>query len=232
MLQRTWRSCAGGRRSRAWSPTALWTRLKSLTWAHEVAACSDVLKPHECAAEDLEELRRREKEQGVEPDWTVDAFQKACAIEAKRETILTDFALHWLGLDVSAQPITAALIQWASSVRKCTAGMRSAHKPGNHKCVPSRPSARPYTPALRWLHCMSLNVPWLGMRGSAVTCVAYLHSGVHVCVCVCVCVCVTIAGDVLSCGQGFAPASKSLALHDEAAHPAMPAGVAVLQMRA
>ena len=56
-----------------------------------------------CArAGDMEELRRLEKEKAIEPDYEVDAFMKAMCRPPKRESIATDYALHYLGLDVSA----------------------------------------------------------------------------------------------------------------------------------
>ena len=51
-------------------------------------------------AGDMSELRRREKEMGIEPDYEVDAFMKAMSRDPKRESIATDYALHYLGLDV------------------------------------------------------------------------------------------------------------------------------------
>lgn len=52
----------------------------------------------------MEELRRRERELGVEPDWELDAFMKAAMRTGKRESIATDLALHYLGLDVRPLP--------------------------------------------------------------------------------------------------------------------------------
>ena len=34
--------------------------------------------------DELQELRKREKEQGIEPDWEVDAMMKAATIPGKR----------------------------------------------------------------------------------------------------------------------------------------------------
>lgn len=48
----------------------------------------------------VEELRRREKELGIEPDPEVDALLKAEAVEGKRSNIVTDLMLRVLGLEV------------------------------------------------------------------------------------------------------------------------------------
>lgn len=52
------------------------------------------------AAVYVEELRRREKELGIEPDPEVDALLKAEAVEGKRINIVTDLILRVLGLEV------------------------------------------------------------------------------------------------------------------------------------
>lgn len=57
------------------------------------------------AVVELEELRRLEKEQGIEPDPEIDAFMKANAIEGKRESIETEYILHILGLGVCADTL-------------------------------------------------------------------------------------------------------------------------------
>jgi hypothetical protein len=52
------------------------------------------------AAVYVDELRRREKELGIEPDPEVDALLKAEAVEGKRTNIVTDLMLRLLGLEV------------------------------------------------------------------------------------------------------------------------------------
>lgn len=52
-------------------------------------------------AEELEELRKREKEKGITPDWELDAFMKAETRKGKKESIITDLVIKMLGLDVS-----------------------------------------------------------------------------------------------------------------------------------
>lgn len=60
----------------------------------------------QCACtEELEELRKKEKEAGYIPDWELDAFMKAEIRKGKRESIVTDLVIKLLGLDVSA-PVT------------------------------------------------------------------------------------------------------------------------------
>ena len=52
-------------------------------------------------AEELRELRRREKEQGIQSNWEIDSFMAADTLEGKREAIVTEYMLRILGLDVS-----------------------------------------------------------------------------------------------------------------------------------
>lgn len=62
-----------------------------------------------CNAVELDELRRLEKEQGIEPDPDIDAFMKANAIEGKRESIETEYVLHVLGLNVCADTMVNSM---------------------------------------------------------------------------------------------------------------------------
>lgn len=52
------------------------------------------------SAEELQELRKREKEAGYTPDWELDAFMKAEIRKGKKESIVTDLVIKLLGLDV------------------------------------------------------------------------------------------------------------------------------------
>ena len=54
-----------------------------------------------CFAEDLRELRKREKERGIQSNWEIDSFMAADTLEGKREAIVTEYMLRILGLDVS-----------------------------------------------------------------------------------------------------------------------------------
>lgn len=49
----------------------------------------------------LEQLRRREKELNLEPDFAVDSYLKATAVQGKRQNAVTDFVIRVLGLEVS-----------------------------------------------------------------------------------------------------------------------------------
>ena len=51
-------------------------------------------------ADEIHELRKREKEQGLEPDWEIDAFMKASAARGKRHSIMTAYVMRMLGLEV------------------------------------------------------------------------------------------------------------------------------------
>jgi hypothetical protein len=54
----------------------------------------------QCGADEIHELRKREKEQGLEPDWEIDNFMKASAARGKRHSIMTDYVMRMLGLEV------------------------------------------------------------------------------------------------------------------------------------
>ena len=57
--------------------------------------------------DEIHELRKREKEQGHEPDWEMEYFMKASAARGKRHSIMTDYVMRMLGLEVCAQCIAA-----------------------------------------------------------------------------------------------------------------------------
>ncbi|KAL3828545.1 hypothetical protein ACJIZ3_017347 [Penstemon smallii] len=50
----------------------------------------------------LAELSRREKEAGIKPDPEIDAFMKATALEGQETSLITDYVLKILGLDICA----------------------------------------------------------------------------------------------------------------------------------
>ena len=63
------------------------------------------------AAEELEELLKREKEQGIKDvDPWLDAFMKAEVRKGKRETVVSDYIIKILGLDVSADHTSCVLL--------------------------------------------------------------------------------------------------------------------------
>ncbi|EIE25913.1 ATP-binding cassette transporter [Coccomyxa subellipsoidea C-169] len=49
---------------------------------------------------EMAELRKREKRAGVEVEWAVDTFMKACALAGKRESLVTDYVLRLLDLEI------------------------------------------------------------------------------------------------------------------------------------
>lgn len=69
-----------------------------------------ILKKTSGNADELQELRRLEKEKGIQPDPEIDAFMKANAIEGKRESIETEYVLHILGLGVCADTLVKTLL--------------------------------------------------------------------------------------------------------------------------
>nr|KYP71088.1 ABC transporter G family member 39 [Cajanus cajan] len=50
----------------------------------------------------VEELLRREKQEGIKPDPEIDAFMKATAISGQKHNLQTDYVLKILGLDICA----------------------------------------------------------------------------------------------------------------------------------
>lgn len=60
-----------------------------------------------CVAVYADELRKREKAAGIEPDPEIDALLKAAAVEGKHSNIVTDVILRILGLEVSGQSAAA-----------------------------------------------------------------------------------------------------------------------------
>eukprot|EP00262_Sarcandra_glabra_P012496 TRINITY_DN323_c0_g1_i1.p1 TRINITY_DN323_c0_g1~~TRINITY_DN323_c0_g1_i1.p1 ORF type:complete len:1461 (-),score=277.38 TRINITY_DN323_c0_g1_i1:266-4648(-) len=53
----------------------------------------------------LSELSRREKDAGIKPDPEIDAFMKATALEGQKTSLVTDYILKLLGLDICADVI-------------------------------------------------------------------------------------------------------------------------------
>lgn len=66
-------------------------------------------------ADELEEVRRREAELGVEPDAEIDAFMAACGLRGKRHSMATAYVLRMLGLEICADvKVGSALIRGIS----------------------------------------------------------------------------------------------------------------------
>lgn len=58
-------------------------------------------------AEYLRLLREKEKAAGLSGDDDIDAFLKASALQGKRHSVVTEYILKLLGLDVRAPPCTS-----------------------------------------------------------------------------------------------------------------------------
>lgn len=70
-------------------------------------------------ADELRELRKREKEQGIQSNWEIDSFMAADTLEGKREAIVSEYILRILGLDVCADtPVGSAMIRGISGGQK------------------------------------------------------------------------------------------------------------------
>ena len=52
------------------------------------------------AVGELAELQKREAEQGITPNPALEAFMKAEIRQGRKESIVTDFVIKMLGLDV------------------------------------------------------------------------------------------------------------------------------------
>lgn len=83
------------------TPAHIPTRTHSTTNHQPQFASPPVPRPPFTPTAYVEELRRREKELGIEPDAEVDALLKAEAVQGKRSSIVTDLMLRVLGLEVS-----------------------------------------------------------------------------------------------------------------------------------
>lgn len=54
--------------------------------------------------DEIHELRKREKEEGIEPDWEIDSFMKASSARGKRHSLMTDYTMRMLGLEACYIP--------------------------------------------------------------------------------------------------------------------------------
>ncbi|XP_031280621.1 ABC transporter G family member 39-like [Pistacia vera] len=59
----------------------------------------------------LAELSRREKEAGIKPDPEIDAFMKATAVAGRETSLVTDYVIKILGLDICADIIVGDMMR-------------------------------------------------------------------------------------------------------------------------
>ena len=64
-------------------------------------------------ADEIHRLREREKELGIEPDWEIDAFMKASAARGKRCSIMTDYTMRILGLEVGCPSLVHLHVRYS-----------------------------------------------------------------------------------------------------------------------
>ena len=78
-------------------------------------------------ADEEAEVAAREKDGGVRSDSALDLYMKAAALEGKRESVVTDYMLRILGMDVSplASPLRTRFFALISEYLSTTAGQVS-----------------------------------------------------------------------------------------------------------
>ncbi|PON42825.1 P-loop containing nucleoside triphosphate hydrolase, partial [Parasponia andersonii] len=59
----------------------------------------------------LEEASKREKEAGIEPDPEIDKFMKATAMSGQKTSLITDYVLKILGLEICADTIVGDVMR-------------------------------------------------------------------------------------------------------------------------
>lgn len=90
------------------------------------------LKTGADGADEIRELRMREKEQGIEPDWEINSFMRASVARGKRHSIMADYVMRMLGLEVCLcnflsssslapllqrhKPCTLAFVKWSGVI--------------------------------------------------------------------------------------------------------------------
>ena len=84
------------------------------------------------AADLLEEVKKREKEVGVEVDWSVDAMLNSEALSGAQESVATEFIIHMLGLDICATTIIGNAMK-----RGVSGGQKKRVTTGAYSCTPS-----------------------------------------------------------------------------------------------
>ena len=95
------------------------------------AQCSSVAAQYACLlAELLDRMRVLERENDIEPDWNVHAFQKAQAVQGQRSSVATEYVIRMLGLDICADTICGNHMMRGISggqKKRVTSGMLAFH---------------------------------------------------------------------------------------------------------
>ncbi|CAI0407524.1 unnamed protein product [Linum tenue] len=81
----------------------------------------------------LVELSRREKQAGIKPDPEIDAFMKATAVSGQKTSLVTDYILKILGLDICADIIVGNEMQ-----RGISGGQKKRVTTGEMLCGPAK----------------------------------------------------------------------------------------------
>ncbi|XP_073296856.1 pleiotropic drug resistance protein 1-like [Primulina huaijiensis] len=93
------------------------------------ARCQGVGSSHEMLAE----LSRREKEANIKPDPDVDIFMKAAAIEGQEASVVTDYIIKLLGLDICADTVVGS-----DMIRGISGGQRKRVTTGEMMVGPAK----------------------------------------------------------------------------------------------
>ncbi|XP_073017623.1 pleiotropic drug resistance protein 1-like [Primulina eburnea] len=93
------------------------------------ARCQGVGSSHEMLAE----LSRREKEANIKPDPDVDIFMKAAAIEGQEASVVTDYIMKLLGLDICADTVVGS-----DMIRGISGGQRKRVTTGEMMVGPAK----------------------------------------------------------------------------------------------
>lgn len=103
---------------------------KSLNEEHSYLSCVMMAS---MAADLLEEVKKREKDMGVEVDWSVDAMLNSQALSGAQESVATEFIIHMLGLDICATTIIGNAMK-----RGVSGGQKKRVTTGAYSCTPAR----------------------------------------------------------------------------------------------
>ncbi|XP_062025264.1 ABC transporter G family member 37-like isoform X1 [Rosa rugosa] len=59
----------------------------------------------------MKEVTRREKQEGIVPDSDIDTYMKAISVEGLKKSLMTDYIIKILGLDICAETIVGDPMQ-------------------------------------------------------------------------------------------------------------------------